>query len=436
MKYYHWCRRVIAGVVAIVMSVSMASAVAGGKYGGGYAAPDWAGSWAAAPSAPGPFDAPISALDDQTIRQVVRLSAGGRSLRVHWSNLQGTGPLTIGGVTVTRHLGDGEIAAHSLRTVTFNGAESVVIAPGASVVSDPVRLRTRPLAELAISAYFPAGASLPGSPVTTHVRALQTAYVGDGDQTDADELVVDSTLTSWLWLEGVDVATRRSLPVIAMLGDSITNGDESTPDANNRFPDQVAERLFRWRGQRGAGILNLGISGNQVTNTLIGANAQARLDRDVLAQSGVTHMVLLEGINDLGLPPLLGVPAATSDAIISGLAQMATRARTAGLTVIGGTITPSGGFVLPTYGSPETEAARQAVNAWIRSTDAFDAVVDFDAVLADPDNPNLMRSDLTADGLHPNDAGYDAMARALVRVLNGKGRRAYADDDDDDEDDD
>ena len=264
----------------------------------------------------------------------------------------------------------------------------MIIAPGASVVSDPVRLRTRALAELAIDAYFPAGASAAGSPVTTHVRALQTAFIGAGDQTGASSLVVDSTLTSWLWLEGVDVTARRHLPVIAMLGDSITNGDESTPDANNRFPDQVAERLFSRRGHGGAGILNLGISGNQVTNSLIGVNAQARLDRDVLAQSGVTHMVLLEGINDLGLPPLLGAPAATSDAIIAGLGQMAARARTAGLTVIGGTITPAGGFFLPTYGSPATEAARQAVNAWVRSTDAFDAYVDFDAVLADPDDPH------------------------------------------------
>ena len=292
------------------------------------------------------------------------------------------------------------------------------------------------LTELAIDAYFPAGASAPGSPVTAHVQALQTAYIGSGDQAGAEGFVTDTLLTSWLWLEGVDVTPRRQLPVIAMLGDSITDGFSSTVDANNRYPDQVAERLFSRRGHGGAGILNLGISGNQVTSTLIGDNAQARLDRDVLAQSGVTHMVLLEGINDLGLPPLLGIPAATSDSIIAGLGQMAARARTAGLTVIGGTLTPSAGFFLETYGSPETEAARQAVNAWVRSTDAYDAYVDFDAVLADPDDPTLMRADLTADGLHPNDAGYDAMAEALVRVLKRGGRDDDDDDDDDDDEDD
>lgn len=395
----------------------------------------WLGTWATAGSTTGPFDAPAVLLDDQTQRHVLRLSAGGKFLRVRLSNVNGTAPLTIGAATLARSRGEDQVKARSIRTLTFNGEPSITIAPGARVFSDAVRLRVKPLADVTLSLYVPAGGASPDSPVTTHVRALQTGYIGAGDQTASAEYATDSTFTSINYATGVDVAVSPYgwPPVgIVVLGDSIANGDQSTSDTNNRWPNLLAERLTNKTAGNGksngkgwhsdAGVMNLGISGNQVTNTLIGQNAQARFDRDVLAQSGATHVIIHVGINDLGLPPLLGAPAATPESIISGLQQMIRRAHAQGLTAIGGTISPAAGFAAPTYGSPETEAARQAVNQWIRTSGAFDAVVDFDAVLRDPDEPTMLRSDLTDDFLHPNDAGYQAMSDAVSLRLFRRSR--------------
>ena len=395
----------------------------------------WLGTWATAGSTTGPFDAPVSPLNDQTQRHTVRLSAAGKFLRVRFSNVQGTAPLTIGAASLARPRGGENIKPRSLRKLTFGGQPSITIAPGARVFSDPVRLKVAALADLTISLYVPDGGTDVESPVTNHVRALQTGYVGSGDQTGAAEFVADSNFTSIFYLTGVDVAVSPYgwPPVgIAVMGDSIANGDESTLDANNRWPNLLAQRLVgnaqgrHWRSN--AGVMNLGISGNMVTKTIIGKNAQARFDGDVLAQSGVTHVIIHQGINDFGLPPFLppvlgGGPAATPEAVISGLQQMIRRAKAKGLKVFGGTISPAGAFVLPTYGAPETEAARQKVNKWIRTSGEFDAVLDFDAVLRDPDDPTILRADLTADGLHPNDAGYAAMAKAIPLRLFRHSRR-------------
>ncbi len=382
----------------------------------------WVGTWATAGSTTGPFDAPVVAPNDQTLRQIVRISTGGKRLRVRLSNVQGTAPLTIGAATIARQAADASIKPGSLRTLTFGGESSITIPVGARVFSDPVRLRVDDLANLAISLYLPDGATDAASPVTNHVRALQTAYVSSGDTTMEADPLIDSTMTSYFYLTGVDVRTTGNMPVIAFLGDSIFNGDTSTTDANKRYPNLLAERIFsrakpsrRGPRLRRAGILNLGISGNQVATTLIGDNAQARLDRDVLTQTGVTHLVLMEGINDIGLPGLLtlfGTPTPETSAatIIAGYQQIIARAKARGLTVIGSTLTPAGGFGLPDYSTPAGEAKRQEVNAWIRTSGAFDAVIDFDEVLRDPADHTLIRADLTDDGLHPNDAGYQVMA--------------------------
>jgi lysophospholipase L1-like esterase len=400
----------------------------------------WLGTWATAGSTRGLFDAPTVQLDDQTQRHVLRLSAGGKFLRVRLSNVNGTTPLTIGAATLARSRGEDQVQAGSIRTLTFNGEPSITIAPGARVFSDEVRLRVNPLADVTLSLYVPAGGASPDSPITTHVAALQTGYIGAGDQTASAEYATDSTFTSINYATGVDVAVSSyGLPPvgIVVLGDSIANGDQSTLDTNNRWPNLLAERLANKANGNGSGkgwhsdtgVMNLGISGNQVTKTLIGENAQARFDRDVVAQSGATHVIIHAGINDLGLPPFLNAigvlpgAAATPESIISGLQQMIRRAHAQGLTAIGGTITPAAGFAIPTYGSPETEAARQAVNQWIRTSGAFDAVVDFDAVLRDPDEPTMLRSDLTDDFLHPNDAGYQAMADAVPLRLFQHARR-------------
>jgi lysophospholipase L1-like esterase len=279
------------------------------------------------------------------------------------------------------------------------------------------------LADLAISVYLPDGATAATSPVTNHVRALQTAYVLSGNQAEVAEPVIEGTIESYYYFTGVDVTARANLPVLAVLGDSIANGDTSTPDTNSRWPNRLAERIFApGSGLPRAGVLNLGISGNAVTFSIIGDGAQARLDRDVLAQTGVTHVIIHEGINDLGLPGLLNLlgiptPLVSAEAVIAGYQQLIARARARGLRVVGATLTPSGGFVLPDYNTPAVEMKRQMINEWIRTSGAFDAVIDFDAVLRDPEDPAFIREDLTLDGLHPNDAGYQAMADAVPTGL-------------------
>jgi lysophospholipase L1-like esterase len=365
----------------------------------------------------------------------VRVSTGGESLRVRLTNVKGTAPLTIAAASVARRASDAALQAGSLQALTFGGKASITIPPGARVLSDAVNLRVRDLDDLAISLYLPDGATEPSSPVTNHVRALQTAYVLSGDQTGNEDPLIDSTITSYFWLSGVDVTARAPMPVVAILGDSIANGDTSTPDANQRWPNLLAERILS--PQRGkpngglprAGVLNLGISGNQVTSTLIGDSAQARLDRDVLTQTGVTHVIIHAGINDIGLPgllTLLGIPTPdiSTETIIAGYQQLIARARARGLVVIGATVTPAGGFGLPDYSTPAGEAKRQVLNAWIRDGGAFDAVIDFDALLRDPSDPTLIRGDLTNDGLHPNDAGYQVMADAVpLALFRGRGKR-------------
>lgn len=395
----------------------------------------WAGTWAAATSPPALFDTPLDDFNDQTLRQIVRVSAGGRGVRVRLSNVHGTAPLKIGAASVAVPTEGAAVRADSRRRLTFGGDAGVQIAAGAKVLSDPVSLRVQDLSDLAISLYLPDGAVAPDSPVTYHVRGLQTSYVLTGNQVGVVAPQFESTNESVFYLSGVDVGVSREIPVVVMLGDSITDGDQSSVDMNQRLPNLLAERLLRrshrgqygWRPTRGAAVLNAGISGNQVTTTLIGDSAQARLDRDVLTQTGASHLIVLEGINDLGLPGLLtaiGIPTpmVSAEALIDGHEQIIARARAFGLTVIGATITPSGGSPLPGYNTPDLESRRQTVNVWIRNTARYDAVIDFDRVLRDPDDPTRMRAELTADGLHPNDQGYQAMADAIrLRLFQGNG---------------
>jgi lysophospholipase L1-like esterase len=403
---------------ALALVCSLPIAAAGSDRSGG-----WVASWATASKSPTIFDRPLPALSDVTLRQVVRVSLGGPRVRVWFTNEAGTAPLRIGAATVALRANGSSVAAESLRALTFGGAASISIAPGARVVSDPVRLRVADLAELAISAHLPDDVTGSASPVTYHVRALQTNYFASGDQTAATHLSNALSETSWFFLAGVDVpAAPRSWGVVAV-GDSITDGDQlgfpnEPVDLNARYTDFLAELL---RSRRGA-VSNAGISGNQVTRTFLGDNLQARLARDVLAQPGATHVVITCGINDIGLPRLLtaiGLPTPfVSDAeIIAGLRQAAVRARASGLVVVGGTLSPSGSSQLPGYSGAVVEAARQSVNAWIRTSAVFAAVADFDAVLRDPADPTVLQSSLSADGLHPNSAGYRLMAEEAAAAL-------------------
>jgi lysophospholipase L1-like esterase len=311
------------------------------------------------------------------------------------------------------------IAAGSDHVVTFGGRPGVSIAPDAQELSDPVKLAA-PAGDLVISIFLPHAASGAG----IHYGAQQTAYIGPGDLTGAAEMSEPATITSWVFLTGVDALAAEGASTLVAFGDSITDGARSTVDANHRWPDILAERLRARRGGRPIGVLDAGIGGNRVLfdpgNVRFGVNALARFDRDVLAQPGVKYVIVLEGINDLGHPGSSAPLSETVSAedLIAALKQMIERADEHGLKIFGATLTPFEGTTIQGYFSPEKEAKRKAVNEWIRTGNAFDGVIDFDKAARDPQHPDrMLPANDGGDHLHPGDAGYKAMAEAIDLAL-------------------
>lgn len=355
---------------------------------------------------------------NQTLRQIAHVSLGGERLRVRLSNTFGSAPLVIGAARVALQSDGAAIVPESDRALSFAGQASIVIPPGALVVSDPVELAVPSLANLAVSVFVPEATG----PTTWHAIASQNTYVSEpGDFSAALELPTAATRQSWFWLSGVEVLAPREAFSVVALGDSITDGYPSTLDANRRWPDLLSARLNAEAGDAGptgpgVGVLNQGVSGNRLLHDLLGQNASARFDRDVLAAPGVRHVIVMIGINDLGLPGVLGLPSQVVQAsdIVRGLTFLVERAHANDLRVYGATLGPFEGTTFPGYFTPEGEAKRLAINAWIRDGGVFDAVIDFDAVLHDPDRPSQLLPELdSGDHLHPNDAGYAAMAAAI-----------------------
>jgi lysophospholipase L1-like esterase len=403
---------VLAGMLAIAC-VAIAPATAAKDAGN---ASHWVGTWSASPQA---ASHPVE-LNGQTVRQIVHVSIGGPRVRVRLSNAYGSSSLLIGAAHVGVHGTGASIAAGSDRVLTFNGSESTTIPVGATAISDPVNLVVRDNGELAVSIYVP-GHELAA---TEHSLGLQTTYISpEGDFSGADSLPTASTTQSFYFLTGVEVDAATKSTAIVTLGDSITDGLHSTGDANKRWPNRLAERLRLRKGGSKVAVLNAGISGNRILHNTEGTNASARLDRDALVQSGARYLIVLEGINDIGFPG-----SASADEIIAGQLQIIDRAHAMGLKVYGGTLTPFKAFLPGIYYTSDGEAKRQAVNQWIRTCNAYDAVIDFDKAIRDPSNPAAMRSAYdSGDNLHPNDAGYQAMADAIDLSLfkdQDLGRRA------------
>jgi lysophospholipase L1-like esterase len=371
---------------------------------GGQVAPGQAP--AAQPAAPAP---PMGTLNNQTARMIVRTSIGGSRVRVQFSNAFGAAPLDMGAAHIAIRGKDSAIVAGSDRPLLFNGKPSGRILPGAVLISDPVDLVVPKLSDLAISVYVPGNSGL----ASQHSQALHTSYISkEGDTTGQAEMTDATTTRAWYWISSVDVLAPADAGAIVAFGDSITDGTTSTVDANRSWPSLLSERLVANPATANISVLNMGIAGNQILGDGAGVAALARFDRDVLSQPGVKWLMILEGINDMNLAgrggPTATGPALTADDLIGGMKQMIERAHTHGIKVIGCTLTPFGGA------SDGVEAMRQAVNLFIRTSGAFDGVVDFDKVIQDPNDPRqFIKAYNNTDRLHPNDAGYKAMADAV-----------------------
>lgn len=375
------------------------------------------GTWTASPQQATPEAGFTDGFDDQTLRMIVRTSVGGSSLRIRLANTFGEESVTVGDVEVGLQDEGAAVVSGSSHEVTFGDLGSVPIPPGAKIYSDPVDLEVDAEQNLVVSMYFPK----PTGPPTTHADSLKTSYIATGnhvDDTSSD--VFDSpasgesdVLTAWYFLEAVDVVSPDTTGAIVTFGNSITDGVGSSLDADSTYPDLLAERINDTSTVEKS-VLNAGIGGNRILNSSDGGgvNALARLDRDVFGQTGVTDVILLEGINDIGFSELEdgSYEAVTAEDIIWGMKQIIARVHAKGLNIYGATLTPFKGAL---YYYSEGEEKRQTVNEWIRTSGAFDGVFDFDEALQDPDNPKRLLLDYTEDNLHPNDAGYEAMAEVV-----------------------
>ena len=368
----------------------------------------WVATWGAAMDSPGPY------LSDQTVRQIVRVSAGGSAVRVRLSNLFGTGPVTIGPARVALRAEGSSTVPGSDHALAFTGRPAVTIPQGGSVLSDPVAMDVKPLQELAVSLYVPAAAS-PG-PSTLHNAGLATAYLTEsGDATSAAHFPGTEVHGSRFFLSDVEVAGPAERHAVVTFGDSITDGVGARPNTYERWPDYLAARLQADPATASVAVVNSGIGGNRVLNDSFGPSAQKRFDRDALDKPGVRWIVLLEGINDIGGSGQPETPAdnVSAEQVIEGMKALIARAHAKGVKIYGATLTPFGGAGWP-YHSSRNEKKREAVNAWIRSGGAFDGVADFDKATRDPAHPDrLLPAYDSGDHLHPSGAGYEAMAKAI-----------------------
>ncbi|ALC18832.1 SGNH/GDSL hydrolase family protein [Streptomyces pristinaespiralis] len=423
-----------AGMVAAVVTATASLTGAPPAQGDGDASrPDasehrssgqWLHTWVSMPQLtepgnmpPAPFTRPGRVLADSTVRQTVHVSTGGQRLRLRFSNAFGGTALPITAASVALPVdgraGVSGIRPESSRPLTFGGRASVTVPVGAQVVSDPLGFDLEPGSNLTVTVYLAEGQA--SEDITSHPGSRTTTYLKAGNHAQDAELPGATGTDHWYFLSGVEVWSTRAAGAAVMLGDSLTDGRGSTTNLNNRWPDLLLRRLQSRRGTADTAILNQAAGGNRVLNDGLGPNALARLDRDVLASSGVEWLVVFEGVNDIGTAA--AGPAAQKevvDELTAAYRQIVTRAHAQGIRVYGATLTPFGGNA--GYDDPEglREASRQAVNHWIRTSGRFDGVIDFDKVARDPDSPRqLLPAFDVGDHLHLNPTGYQALADAV-----------------------
>jgi lysophospholipase L1-like esterase len=381
----------------------------------------WIAAWAASPVAADPDpDEPLTKLQGQTVRERARLSIGADKIRVRLSNQYGSAPLTIGAATAALAVDANDIEPETLRTLSFAGKPSVTIPAGASVLSDPADLVVAPNGEISLSLYIPDKVAT----ATIHALAMKRTVIAAGDVTHAAHVDMAAKSGSSLLLTQVLAERRPGQRLVAALGDSTTDGDGATFGADKTWPADLARRAAE--SDKTLAVVNEGVAGNRLLAdgpfASLGVAGVTRFAPDVLTLPGLTHVIVFEGVNDIGFPGAsrdgfnLGDPAKapTADDIIAGYRRLIAMAHARGVKVLGATITPSEGVDMPGYFTPAKDREREAVNHWIRTAGAFDGVIDFDAVVRDPAHPSRLNpAYASADHLHPNDAGYQAMADAI-----------------------
>jgi lysophospholipase L1-like esterase len=388
----------------------------------------WVNSWVSMPQLtepgnlpPAPFTQENLVFADSTLRQTIHTSIGGQHVRLRFSNAFGGTALPITAAFVALPAGGqagvSAIEPGTSRPVTFDGRTSVSVPVGAQIVSDPLNFEVAPRSNLTVTIYLAEGQA--STNVTSHPGSRTTSYMVNGNHAEDPDLAGSASVAHWYFLSGLEVWSRPGTAAAVMIGDSLTDGRGSTTNGNDRWPDQLLDRLHARRATADVAILNQAAGGNRVLNDGLGPNALGRIDRDVLAQSGVAWLLVFEGVNDIGTAPATAAAQKqVADDLIGAFNQIIRRAHTQGLRVYGATITPFGGNT--GYDDPDgiREATRHTVNEWIRGSGRFDAVVDFDLAARDPANPQqLLPAYDTGDHLHLNPTGYKALADAVPAQL-------------------
>ncbi|MFB4197372.1 SGNH/GDSL hydrolase family protein [Streptomyces carpaticus] len=388
----------------------------------------WVHSWTAMPQLtephnmpPPPFTGDDSVLVDTTLRQTARVTTGGDRLRLRFSNAFGDTPLPLTAVTVALPV-DGRAGVPAIRPetllpVTFNGRTSVTVPVGAQIVSDPLDLELAAGSNITVTTYLAQGQ--PSLALTGHPGSRTTSYLLKGDHTTAAELPGATPATRWYLLSGIEVAAPAGTVAVAVLGDSLSDGRGSTINGNDRWPDRLFDRLQEQPDTGAVAVLNQAAGGNRILLDGLGPNALARFDRDILAHTGVAWLIVFEGINDIGnAPATAAAQQALAAELIAAYEQIIIRAHAHDIPVYGATLLPFAGHALYDDPAGHREAARQRVNSWIRTGGDFDAVLDFDRVVRDPDDPTRLHPALhDGDWLHLNPDGYRLLAEAVPADL-------------------
>lgn len=371
------------------------------------AADKWVGTWSTAPQLVEPGNMPPTpGLTDNSLRQVVRVSIGGDTLRARFSNGFSTSPVTMKSVQIAVSTGGSTINVSTNKELKFNGNSEVIMNAGITVTSDPIAFKLTPRTDVAITIYF----GQTSATVTGHPGARTTSYIVAGNTTTTTDFTGAVTTDHWYNINAIDVLAPSSAACAAILGNSITDGRGSTTNSQNRWPDVFAESLLKDSSTQHVGVLNLGIGGNCVLSGGLGPTGVLRYDRDILNQSGVRWAIVFEGVNDIGRVNSAAGETMTANNLIAAYRQMVIKAHAKNLTIYGGTILPFKGNA---YYNQFSEACRNTVNQWIRTKGNYDGCIDFDKVMRDPLDSTRLASTYQNDGLHPDAAGYQTMGESV-----------------------